>query len=350
MHPAARETNSSAGRENTTWHSETSKPQRHHSVPSETPKERWESCAPKAKHAPYAGKRQNQASSWTEPTTPTSKRVDNQASEIPFHTALIVPESQPEESQEKESKQQEQSPFTLNAPETQTPQSNDSLANTLEHGLVSDRSRDRMINELIQEHGIYDEEVLEVMREIPRHFFVDEALAGRAYINCSLPIGESQTLSQPSIVAQMSQALQLNGEEEILEIGTGSGYQTAILSRLAHRVYTIERHESLAMSARRRLFELGCDNVVHHVGDGTIGWPDDRLFDRIIVTAGAPVAPGRLAEQLAIGGLLVIPEGDRESQSLVRITSQGGKTTREVLGDCRFVPLIGAQGWEEARC
>ncbi|MBF0611017.1 MAG: protein-L-isoaspartate(D-aspartate) O-methyltransferase [Magnetococcales bacterium] len=215
--------------------------------------------------------------------------------------------------------------------------------------MVSDRVRNRMIQEQLVNRGIQDQQVLKAMREIPRHQFVSEALAELAYQESNLPIGEGQTLSLPYTVARMTEALTLTGEEEVLEIGTGSGYQTAVLSRLCRRVYTIERHASLGDAARRRLRTMGYHNVVYRVGDGSMGWPDPRKFDRILVTAGAPVTPESLANQLAEGGFLVVPEGSMTTQSLVRWHRGAGGMVREILGTCRFVPLVGAEGWREGR-
>ncbi|MBF0190479.1 MAG: protein-L-isoaspartate(D-aspartate) O-methyltransferase [Magnetococcales bacterium] len=214
--------------------------------------------------------------------------------------------------------------------------------------MVSSRARDRMVKELLLNHGIDDPRVIAVMRETLRHLFVDEALASRAYGDENLPIGEGQTLSQPYTVARMSQALRLTGREEVLEIGTGSGYQTAILSKLSHKVYTIERHPSLADSARKRLRRLGFHNVVCRVGDGSLGWPEERLFERVIITAGTPITPESLLRQLAPHGLLVAPEGSRSAQNLIRISRLAdGALQREILDPCCFVPLVGAQGWKD---
>ncbi|MBF0271665.1 MAG: protein-L-isoaspartate(D-aspartate) O-methyltransferase [Magnetococcales bacterium] len=214
--------------------------------------------------------------------------------------------------------------------------------------MVSSRARDRMVRELLQNHGIDDPRVIAVMRETLRHLFVEEALASRAYGDENLPIGEGQTLSQPYTVARMSQALRLTGQEEVLEIGTGSGYQTAILSKLSHKVYTIERLPSLADSARKRLRRLGFHNVVCRVGDGSLGWPEERLFERVIITAGTPITPENVLRQLAPNGVLVAPEGSRSAQNLIRIIRLAdGALQRETLEPCCFVPLVGAQGWKE---
>ncbi|MBF0341674.1 MAG: protein-L-isoaspartate(D-aspartate) O-methyltransferase [Magnetococcales bacterium] len=215
--------------------------------------------------------------------------------------------------------------------------------------MVSSRARDRMVREQLQDQGIDDLRVLAVMRETLRHLFVEEALASRAYGDENLPIGDGQTLSQPYTVARMSQALRLSGREEILEIGTGSGYQTAILAKLCHKVYTIERLPTLADTARKRLRRLGFHNVVCRQGDGSLGWPEERLFERIIITAGTPITPESLLRQLAPNGLLVAPEGSRSAQTLVRIARLAdGAIQRETLEPCCFVPLVGAQGWQEA--
>ncbi|MBF0165053.1 MAG: protein-L-isoaspartate(D-aspartate) O-methyltransferase [Magnetococcales bacterium] len=214
--------------------------------------------------------------------------------------------------------------------------------------MISARARDRMVRELLEKQGIDDPRVLAVMRDTPRHLFVDEALASRAYGDENLPIGDGQTLSQPYTVARMSQALMLDGREEILEIGTGSGYQTAILAKLCHKVYTIERLPALADSARKRLRRLGYHNVICRQGDGSIGWPEERRFDRVIITAGTPVTPDGVIRQLAPFGLLVAPEGTLTAQTLVRIRREAdGSLHRETLEPCCFVPLLGAQGWKD---
>ena len=218
-----------------------------------------------------------------------------------------------------------------------------------QHGLAYKRARQQMVREQLEEHGILCSRVLGVMGELPRHLFVEEALAGRAYGRATLPIGMGQTLSQPYTVARMTEALELTGTEEVLEIGTGSGYQTAVLAKLSRRVYTIERLMILADRARRRLRGLGIHNVSYNVGDGSLGWPEPRLFDRILVTAGAPVIPENLTSQLAIGGYLLVPEGGEHSQYLIRIVRQEEDVMhREVLEACRFVPLVGEQGWRES--
>jgi protein-L-isoaspartate(D-aspartate) O-methyltransferase len=211
------------------------------------------------------------------------------------------------------------------------------------------KMRIKMVNSQLRSRGISDERVLEAMEKIPRHIFVDEGLQDQAYADNPLPIGERQTISQPYIVALMTEALDLKGNEKILEIGTGSGYQAAILAELADRVFSIERIASLADRARKILESLNYYNVLIRVGDGTYGWREESPFDAIIVTAGAPEVPGILLEQLAIGGRLVIPAGDRYSQTLLRITrlSENIEDTEITdLGGCRFVNLIGNHGWK----
>ena len=204
-----------------------------------------------------------------------------------------------------------------------------------------------MVMEQLEKRGITDSRVLEAMRTVPRHKFVQEAMAAQAYNDRSLPIGEKQTISQPHTVAIMTESLQLTGNEHVLEIGTGSGYQTAILASLVRKVFTIERIRPLALEARKVLDALMLLNVNLRIGDGTLGWAEEAPSDAIIVTAGAPAVPEALAEQLAPGGRLVIPVGDEKGQSLLRITRQpDGSLTKETGKDCKFVPLIGAQGWD----
>jgi protein-L-isoaspartate(D-aspartate) O-methyltransferase len=198
----------------------------------------------------------------------------------------------------------------------------------------------------LAEAGIHDARVLEAFGAVPRHALIPEALHAQAYQDCALPIGEGQTISAPGIVAAMSQALELTGRETVLEVGTGSGYQAAILARLAARVVSIERVPRLAASARRTLDRLGVSNVVVYLGDGTRGRPGDAPFDAIVVTAGGPSVPDPLLAQLAVGGRLVGPFGDREEQRLVRVRRRSaGDFSEEVIGRCRFVDLIGAHGW-----
>ena len=194
--------------------------------------------------------------------------------------------------------------------------------------------------------GIEDARVLEALGVVPRHALVPEALRSQAYQDAALPIGEGQTISAPSVVAAMSQALELAGGETVLEIGTGSAYQAAILSHLAARVVSVERVPRLAAQARRTLDRLGVHNVVVYLGDGTRGRPTDAPFEAIVVTAGGPTVPEPLLDQMAIGGRLVGPFGSRDEQRLVRIRRNSRQDyTQEVIGRCRFVDLIGAHGW-----
>ena len=206
-----------------------------------------------------------------------------------------------------------------------------------------------MVDSQIRSRGIRDERVLRAMEKVPRHLFVDEGLIDQAYNDSPLPIGEKQTISQPYIVALMTEALELTGREKVLELGTGSGYQAAILAELADRVFTIERIASLAQNARRLLEALHYYNVVIRVGDGTYGWREEAPFDAILVAAGSPSIPRTLMEQLAVGGRLVIPVGGRFSQNLIklkRLSEDPGDVKKEDLGGCRFVSLIGEHGWK----
>jgi protein-L-isoaspartate(D-aspartate) O-methyltransferase len=184
------------------------------------------------------------------------------------------------------------------------------------------------------------------MTNVPRHLFVGEALQDQAYGDFPLPIGEGQTISQPYIVAEMTQALELTKDDRVLEIGTGSGYQTAILAELAYRVYTIERIRTLFINVRKRLDELKYHNVVAKCSDGTLGWPEESPFEAIIVTAGAPKVPDAFVEQLSMGGRLIIPVGDRFSQKLLKIVKQEDGIRQVDLGGCRFVKLVGNHGWK----
>jgi len=211
------------------------------------------------------------------------------------------------------------------------------------------KPRMRMVETQIKARGIRDERVLKAMETIPRHLFVDEGLIEQAYSDSPLPIGEHQTISQPYIVALMTEALELKGGEKVLEIGTGSGYQTAILADLADRVFSIERVASLAARARKILDKLNFYNVAIRVGDGSYGWREESPFDGIIVTAAAPDVPRHLLDQLAVGGRMVIPIGGREVQTLyqlIRSRENPQEIIKEDLGGCRFVSLIGESGWK----
>jgi len=209
------------------------------------------------------------------------------------------------------------------------------------------RIRLKMVEEQVVARGIKDARVIAAMRKIPRHLFVEEALQNQAYSDRPLPIGEKQTISQPYMVALMSEALQLTGKEKVLEIGSGSGYQTAILAEMARQVFSIERILSLTMKARMLLINLGYTNVEVKFSDGTEGWIGESPFDAIIVTAGSPDIPQPLVHQLAAGGRLVIPVGVESAQDLIRLTKTEEGIKREDLGGCRFVKLIGRHGWSE---
>jgi len=212
-----------------------------------------------------------------------------------------------------------------------------------------EKQRLKMVNSQIRARGISDLRVLQAMEKVPRHLFVDEGLTEQAYNDNPLPIDEGQTISQPYIVALMTEALELKGGEKVLEIGTGSGYQAAVLAELGARVFSIERLASLAANARKLLYSLNYFTVAIRVGDGTYGWREEAPFDGIIVTAGAPDIPAILVEQLTVGGRLVAPVGDRYSQSLIKLTrlsEDTGDVKREELGGCRFVNLIGVYGWK----
>jgi protein-L-isoaspartate(D-aspartate) O-methyltransferase len=204
-----------------------------------------------------------------------------------------------------------------------------------------------MVNNQLIPRGIKDNGVLGAMRKIQRHLFMEETLIGEAYNDHPLPIGHGQTISQPYIVALMTQALDLTGKEKTLEIGTGSGYQTAILAELSERVFTIERIRPLMEKSRSLLNELGYTNILFKYFDGTLGWQEYAPFDAMIVTAGAPQIPEPLLDQLAEGGRMVIPIGDRLSQELIKVTRIKDGLKKKNLGGCRFVDLIGAHGWKE---
>jgi protein-L-isoaspartate(D-aspartate) O-methyltransferase len=208
-------------------------------------------------------------------------------------------------------------------------------------------ARERMVREQLIPRGISDKRVLSAMRKVPRDRFVEEALVTEAYNDHPLPIGENQTISQPYIVALMTEALKLTTKEKTLEIGTGSGYQTAILAELSKKVYTVERIRSLMIKARNMLAELGYNNILFKAFDGTLGWKQYAPYDAIIVTAGAPKLPQPLLEQLAEGGRLIIPVGNRYSQELIKVTNKKGNHIQENLGGCRFVDLVGVHGWKE---
>ena len=209
------------------------------------------------------------------------------------------------------------------------------------------RDLERMVERQIRSRGVRDERVLEAMQQVPRHRFVSEAQRYRAYDDCPLPIGSGQTISQPYIVARMLELLALRGDETVLDVGAGSGYQTALLSLLAARVVAIERIGSLARTARARLEEMDIRNALVICADGTLGWSDEAPYRGIVVAAAAPTIPPPLLDQLADGGRLVIPTGGRGVQSLRVIQRRGTELEEHGDGGCRFVPLLGRYGWEE---
>jgi protein-L-isoaspartate(D-aspartate) O-methyltransferase len=208
-------------------------------------------------------------------------------------------------------------------------------------------AREKMVKTQLIPRGIKDPRVLEAMKEVRRDLFVEEALVGEAYNDHPLPIGHNQTISQPFIVALMTEALALKGDEKVLEIGTGSGYQTAILAKLSDKVYTVERIRSLMLRARALLADLNYQNILFKAFDGTLGWDEYAPYDAIIVTAGAPKVPQPLLDQLAEGGRLIIPIGNKFSQELIKATRRKGTYAQENLGGCRFVDLVGVHGWTE---
>ncbi|MBW1926166.1 MAG: protein-L-isoaspartate(D-aspartate) O-methyltransferase [Deltaproteobacteria bacterium] len=207
-------------------------------------------------------------------------------------------------------------------------------------------ARDRMVAHQIERRGIKDPNVLKAMRNVPRHLFVDEALWDQAYGDFPLPIGSGQTISQPYIVALMTQQLELKGDEKVLEVGTGSGYQAAVLAELSRVVYGVERIPALLTRARNILEKLKYTNVILKLDDGTWGWRDEAPFDAIIVTAGSPSVPQPLIDQLHDPGILIIPVGDEYSQTLIKVTKSGGKIHQKDMGGVRFVKLVGDHGWK----
>ena len=208
------------------------------------------------------------------------------------------------------------------------------------------RLRERMVRDQIQARGVTDERVLAAMRELPRHVFVEEALAYKAYSDGPLPIGEGQTISQPYIVALMSELLQVEPGMKVLEIGTGSGYQAAVLAHMGAEVYTVERIKKLFHAARKRFMDMRMFSVKLKLDDGTMGWPDEAPFDRIIVTAGGPEVPAPLVDQLADPGRMLIPVGGaKRNQSLILVEKRDGQVTREDKGGVAFVDLVGSHGW-----
>ena len=210
-----------------------------------------------------------------------------------------------------------------------------------------ERKREEMVRSQIEARGIRDPLVLSAFRTVPRHLFVSEALREQAYGDYPLPIGEQQTISQPYIVAEMTQALELKKDDRVLEIGTGSGYQAAILAQIVYRVYTVERKRSLYMQSRNLFDKLNYHNIVTKYADGTKGWQQESPFDAIIVTAGAPELPEVLINQLTKGGRLVVPVGNQHTQELIKIYRDKEKIEQTNLGGCRFVKLVGEHGWKE---
>lgn len=209
-----------------------------------------------------------------------------------------------------------------------------------------DLARRRMFEGQLLARGIQDERVLAAMLKVPRHLFVEEALQDQAYGDHALPIGERQTISQAYIVALMTEALALRGREKVLEIGTGSGYQTAVLAELADQIYSLERINIFIEKTKALMAHLHYDNVSIRCADGTVGWKAEAPFDAILVTAGAPEIPLPLLDQLVIGGCLVIPVGDRVSQVLKKIVKKKRGMTETALISCAFVPLVGEAGWQ----
>jgi len=213
------------------------------------------------------------------------------------------------------------------------------------------RAREKMVKEQIIDRGIQDRRVIEAMVRVPRHLFLPEGLIGRAYGDTALPIGDGQTITQPYMVAFLAEALVLRGTEKVLEVGTGSGYQAAVLSCLADRVYSVERIRSLLERARKTLDQVHCHNIVTKLSDGSYGWKEEAPYDAILVTAGAPSLPQPLVDQLKMGGTMVIPIGDRKGQRLTRIRRSSHGFSREDLMECNFVSLVGEHGWvQRGKC
>jgi protein-L-isoaspartate(D-aspartate) O-methyltransferase len=215
-----------------------------------------------------------------------------------------------------------------------------------ENAIKPEIACERLIKKL-REKGINDKRILDAFRRVPRHLFVDGMFYAQAYDDNALPLGDGQTISQPFVVAFMTQCLQLGKDDKILEIGTGSGFQTAILAQFSRRVYTIERQQNLGDTARKRLREMGYENIVFKIGDGSHGWVQHAPFDRIIVTAGAPVLPPSLAAQLSIGGIMVIPTGEKQCQNLEVYEKTAEGLGKKSAGGVVFVPLIGKEGWNQ---
>lgn len=206
-----------------------------------------------------------------------------------------------------------------------------------------------MLEEQLIPGGVLDPKVLEVMGMVPRHLFVEKGIMDQSYLDRPLTLGQGQTISQPLIVGIMTQALALKGGERVLEVGTGSGYQTTILSKLAKEVFTVERITSLSLRSRKILYRFGIKNVEFKIGDGSLGWPEKSPFDSIIVTAAAPSIPETLQKQMAKGGKLVIPVGTQESQVLYLVEREQNRWNKKILSECRFVKLVGKEGWSDGK-
>ncbi len=215
-------------------------------------------------------------------------------------------------------------------------------------GIDPKRLRERMVREQIEARGIADSLVLKAMREVPRHLFVEPALAPKAYMDSPLPIGEGQTISQPYIVALMTELLRVKPGMKVLEIGTGSGYQAAVLAALDAQVYTVERIKPLFYAARKRFMDMRLFNIKPKLDDGTLGWPEEAPFDAILVTAGGPRLPKPLVDQLADPGRLVIPVGmSKRLQKLLLVIKENGRVQESDMGGVAFVDLVGAHGWQD---
>ncbi len=206
--------------------------------------------------------------------------------------------------------------------------------------------RERMVEEDIVKRGVKDTRVIQAMKKVPRHLFIDKTYYHQAYNDYPLPIGQNQTISQPYMVASMTELLELKGDERVLEIGTGSGYQTAILALLCSKVYSVERISELTKKARLTLKQLGFSNINLIVRDGSLGWPEFAPYNGIIVTAGAPEIPNALIEQLANNGRMVIPVGNEACQTLNYVEKHKGRIYRKEFFGCAFVPLVGKGGWK----
>jgi len=206
-----------------------------------------------------------------------------------------------------------------------------------------------MVEDQIISRGIKDENVIRAMKTVPRHLFVNPTMKNRAYVDSALPLSSGQTISQPYIVAYMTETLNLTGKERVLEIGTGSGYQAAILAEIAEKVFTIERYPDLAVKARKLLEDLGYNNIVVSTGDGTLGWHKFAPYDRIIVTAGAPDVPLILLDQLIDEGIMVTPVGGKHRQEMQIIKKEGDKYSVTKSIGCLFVPLVGIHGWNNEK-